>query len=472
MTSTHSSSGETSPGSARSATRRRRGRLAALVLALAGALAAPAVGAVTGGIGPAAASELVVVTSFPKELFEGYKKAFEAATPGVKVVVKQQQTNQGVTYLRETRARPEADVFWASSVDAFVTLKSEGLLDRVALAREVAARIPEKIGDFPIHDPEGSYFGFAVSGYGLMWNTRYLQVHKLPMPKEWVDLVDPRYHGHLVMSAPSRSGTTHLTVEVILQAYGWTRGWEILLAAGGNMGTITERSFGAPEAVISGQSGIGVVIDFFGLSAIASGQPVDFAYPSLTAVVPASVARVKNGPNPENAAKFIHYLLSDEGQMLLFTPAIGRLPVVPALYARGPKGYPNPFQLKLGGVTFDARLSSSRVNLVNALFDQLVTFRLAELRGAWQAIHQATAAVARARTGGKNVERAEAILREARSLASAVPIDDKKADKALNEAFKSKAEVKAKHETEWDAFAKGNYARARTLAEQAQAALR
>ena len=59
------------------------------------------------------------------------------------------------------------------------------------------------------------------------------------------------------------------------------------------MGTITERSFGAPEAVISGQYGIGVVIDFFGLSAIAAGQPVDFVYPSLTAVVPASIAKVK-----------------------------------------------------------------------------------------------------------------------------------------------------------------------------------
>ena len=108
------------------------------------------------------------------------------------------------------------------------------------------------------------------------------------------------------MSAPSRSGTTHLTVEVILQAYGWQKGWELLLASGGNMANITERSFGAPEAVISGQAGIGVVIDFFGLSAIASGQPVDFVYPSLTAVVPASVAKVKNAPNGDNAVKFIH----------------------------------------------------------------------------------------------------------------------------------------------------------------------
>src|SRR6185503_9358937 len=242
-----------------------------------------------------------------------------------------------------------------------------------------------KVADFPVHDPDGFYYGFAISGYGLMWNTRYLQAHKLPAPKEWVDLVTPAYFGHLVMSAPSRSGTTHLTVEVTPQAYGWDKRWELLLNAGGNMATITERSFGAPEAVISGQSGIGVVIDFFGLSAIASGQPVDFVYPSLTAVVPASVGKVKNGPNGDNAVRFIAYLLSDEGQALLMTPDIGRLPVVPALYENGPKGYPNPFQLKLGGVKFDAAKSSSRVALVNALFDQVITFRLAELKAAWGA---------------------------------------------------------------------------------------
>ena len=33
------------------------------------------------------ANEVVVVTSFPKELFETYKKAFEASTPGVKVII-------------------------------------------------------------------------------------------------------------------------------------------------------------------------------------------------------------------------------------------------------------------------------------------------------------------------------------------------------------------------------------------------
>ena len=262
-------------------------------------LALAALALLAGAVGASAqpvTKEVVVLTSFPKELFEAYKQAFERKTPGVNVIVKQQQTNQGVTYLRETRSRPEADIFWVSAVDAFQTLKADGLLERIALPKETLARIPARIGSFPLHDPDGSYWGFAVSGYGLMWNTRYLARHKLPAPREWTDLADARYWGHLVISAPSRSGTTHLTVEVILQAYGWERGWALLLQSGGNMGSITERSFGVPEAVVSGQYGIGVVIDFFGLSAIASGQPIDFAYPALTSVVPASVAVVKNEP--------------------------------------------------------------------------------------------------------------------------------------------------------------------------------
>jgi ABC-type glycerol-3-phosphate transport system substrate-binding protein len=143
-------------------------------VALALVLAGPSAAATTG--------EVVVLTSFPKELFEAYKQAFEQKYPGIKVVVKQQQTNQAVTYLRETRAKPEADIMWASAVDAFQTLKSDGLLDKVTLPKETLARMPAKVGGFPLDDPDGQYWGFAVSGYGLMWNTRYLALHKLPAP--------------------------------------------------------------------------------------------------------------------------------------------------------------------------------------------------------------------------------------------------------------------------------------------------
>lgn len=412
------------------------------------------------------AKELVIVTSFPKELFENYKKAFEARYPGTNVVINSKQTNAGVTYLRETKAKPEADIFWVSAPDAFQTLKNDGLLEKYAPPKEILAKIPAKIGNFPVHDADGTYFGFAISGYGLMWNKNYLQAHKLPAPKEWTDLSNPRYHGHLVISAPSRSGTTHLTIETILQAYGWEKGWNLLLNAGGNMGAITERSFGVPEAVISGQYGIGVVIDFFGLSAIASGQPVDFVYPSLTSVVPASVAIVKGAPNMENAKTFVNYLLSEPGQTLLFSPDIARLPVMPDLYAKGPVNYPNPFKTKMGGVDFNDQLSSGRRDIVNSLYDHIITFRHRELKDTWAGIYRAEEAAAKSK--GANVAQARSLIAEARKLASQVAIDEKKAsDKEIAAAFRGKSGLKAQMETEWENAARANYAKAKELADKA-----
>lgn len=418
--------------------------------------------------GSASAKDVVIVTSFPKELFETYKKAFELKNPGVTVVINAKQTNAGVTYLRETKTKPEADIFWVSAPDAFQTLDSDGLLEKYSPPKEIMARIPAKIGNFPIHDPDGKYFGFAISGYGLMWNKNYLKAHKLPAPKEWTDLTNPRYYNHLVISAPSRSGTTHLTVETILQAYGWEKGWALLLNAGANMGSITERSFGVPEAVISGQYGIGVVIDFFGLSAIASGQPVEFAYPSLTSVVPASVGIVKGGPNPQEARTFVNYLLSEAGQMVLFAPEIARLPVIPDLYAKAPKDYPNPFKKKMGGVDFNDELSSSRRDVVNSLYDHIITFRHNELRDAWKSIYNAEAALAKSKSA--SAAQGKGMAAEARKLASQAPINDKRAsDKEVTGAFKSKSGFKAQLETEWENFARANYAKAKDLAEKALA---
>ncbi|MCP3858189.1 MAG: hypothetical protein GY704_00915, partial [Phycisphaeraceae bacterium] len=49
----------------------------------------------------------------------------------------------------------------------------------------------EKIGSYPINDPDGYYTGFAGSGYGIMWNKRYLKAKKIPDPKEWAELKKP-----------------------------------------------------------------------------------------------------------------------------------------------------------------------------------------------------------------------------------------------------------------------------------------
>jgi ABC-type Fe3+ transport system substrate-binding protein len=433
------------------------------------------------GSSPAAdlESKLVVVTSYPKDLTGPFKKAFEAKYPGTEVEVLQKKTSAGVKYIQETAQGNTTDLMWASAPDAFEVLKGDNLL---AAYTPATRGIPEKIGSYPINDPDGFYIGFAGSGYGIMWNTRYLKAKKIPVPKEWADLKKPVYFGHVGMSAPSRSGTTHLTVETVLQGEGWNKGWATWKEMAGNFKMVTERSFGVPEGVNSGDFGVGIVIDFFGFSSKATGFPVDFVYPTVTTLVPANIAMVKDAPHPKAAAAFIEYLLSVEGQELLLDPAIRRLPVNPETYAKAPEDFPNPFKDNSIGaaVKFDVVKSKSRYNIVNSLFDVMITYRREDLAQASEAIQTAETALA-----GKSNSEAEALISEAHALVAAMPIseaeaiDEKFPGVFTSDVFKSrkKSSVKvpprqAEIEEKWDAFTKKNYAEAKEKAEKALSLLK
>jgi ABC-type Fe3+ transport system substrate-binding protein len=408
----------------------------------------------------APSGKVTVVTSFSKDVTEPVKKAFEAAFPGLTLEVQNRNTNAGVRFLQETKANNQVDLFWASAPDAFEVLKKSGLLQKHT---PNAPGIPAKIGPYNVNDADGMFFGFAASGYGIMWNERYMRANRLPEPKEWSDLARAAYFDHVMVTTPSRSGTTHLTVETILQGEGWEKGWATMKGFSGNLRSVTDRSFGVPDAVNSGQVGLGIVIDFFGFSAKAANFPVKFVYPSVSTVVPANVGIVANAPNAAGARAFVDFLLSDKGQELLFTPSISRLPVNPAIYGKAPAGFPNPFKGSIGlpNFKFDVGVSERRYRVVDALFDQLITFNLEPLKAATKAMHEVEARLAK-----KPNAQAAALIAEARALIAAMPITAAEAESAaIRDAFrggsgKDKAPRQAELETAWSGFAKEKYAAA------------
>lgn len=413
---------------------------------------------------------VTIITSFPDSMTGPIESAFEAAHPEFDLEILNKKTSAGVKYIKEIAGENTADIFWASAPDAFEVLKESGLLADVTIRSE---GIPDKIGAYPLNDPDGYYFGFAGAGYGIMWNERYLKANGLEPAKEWDDLAKAEYHGHVGMSAPSRSGTTHLTVETLLQGEGWEEGWAKWKRIAGNFSTVTERSFGVPDGVNTGNFGLGIVIDFFGFSSKASGFPVDFTYPTVTALVPANVGVVKDAPNEAGAIAFIEYLLTPEGQSVLLDPAIMRLPINPATYENAPEGFPNPFEDSTIGATveFDVEISGARYNLVNSLFDVMITYRLDDLREAVGAIQKAEAIHAK----GDNQE-AKALIAEAWALIDEVPINEAKSvDPAFDAIFTKKrkkatdkvGERQAEIEQKWDAQVVENYAHAKELAEKA-----
>jgi hypothetical protein len=104
--------------------------------------------------------KVTVVTSFSKDVTDPFKKAFEKAHPGATLEVQNRNTNAGVKFVEETKANNQVDLFWASAPDAFEVMKGKGLLQKY---QTKATGIPEKIGAFPINEPQGFYFGFAAS---------------------------------------------------------------------------------------------------------------------------------------------------------------------------------------------------------------------------------------------------------------------------------------------------------------------
>ena len=425
------------------------------------------------GVQLATAGTVTVITSFPKELTQIYKSAFEKTNPDIKIEILNKNTVQGISYVRELPVGQRPDVFWASAPDAFEVMSGLKLLEPIGDLANKAT--PAKVGSYPINAPDNMYLGQALAGYGLMWNTRYMAANKVPAPKQWADLIKPESFGHVAMSSPSRSGTTHLTVETLLQGEGWEKGWRQLLQISGNSAAITERSFGVPDGVNNGQFGIGLVIDFFGLAGKYSGFPVEFIYPDVTAVVPANIALVAGSKNAAEARKFISYTVSQQGQELLYNPKISRLPILPpeAMGGKTPAGYPNPFEIaKRAKVQFNSDLSEARYNVVSALFDQTITFRLKELQAATKAIHAAEAALAK-----KPNANAADLIKQAREAAFSPVVNvQKAADKeflALFAANKKDAAVSKSVtglENYWNNSARQNYERAKSLAEQALAA--
>lgn len=420
---------------------------------------------------PALAGTVTVITSFPKELTQAYKAAFEKANPDIKIEVLNKNTVSGIAYVRETAEGRRPEVFWASAPDAFEVLSQENLLSNIA---DIAnPDVPDTIGSFPINDPQGLFLGQALAGYGIMYNTRLVKAKKLTEPQSWADLLTAEWYNNVGITSPSRSGTMHLTVETILQGEGWEKGWETLLRMAGNSAALTDRSFGVPDGVNNGQFGAGPVIDFFGLSSKYSKFPVEFVYPEETAIVPANIGLIAGASNADEGKKFIQFALSKEGQALLLEPQISRLPVLPYDKMDNiPENYPDPQEIaKRSTVQFDVNISQSRYYIVQSLFDQSITFRHKDLQAASKAILDAEA-----KLGANPQGEAADLLSEAKKLAwSPLLSAEQVQDKALAELFASDkkdsqvSQQLSKLQGDWNTQSKTNYDKAIRLARQAAA---
>lgn len=246
----------------------------------------------------------------------------------------------------------------------------------------------------------------AISGFGLLINRSALATRHLSPPTDWEDLTQPKYQNALLMSSPSRSDTNHLMVESLLQQKGWEEGWATLLASAGNLVTISSRSFGVADKIKSGLGVAGPVIDNYA-NLLLNDPHLTFTYFPRSAVSPTYVAVLKNSQHPNEARRFIRYLLSPEGQRILADANTGKYPVT-QLAPDNPRAAQQAILMSQPALNY--RLILKRQQLVQRMFDTAISFRLAQLKDAWRALYSAEARLKRP-------------LPEIRALLTRVPID-------------------------------------------------
>jgi ABC-type Fe3+ transport system substrate-binding protein len=291
------------------------------------------------------------------------------------------------------------DIFFGGGYDPYLALKKAQLLEAYPLPRPLLEKIPAKLAGVPLYDPDHTWYGATLAGFGIIYNKVVLGLTKLPHIKTWEDLASPHALGWVGSSDPRKSGSVHMVYEIILQAYGWERGWRIITGLGANVRNFTNSASQIPKDVAIGEVAYGLAIDFYAWAQVkqAGADKIGFIMPdNLTIVTPDAIAILKGAPNPDVAKTFIRFVMSEEGQKLWLLVEkspdgpqrfqLNRFSILPSLYSMPPQVTAvtlNPFTWRSDFV-FDPRLSAERWSIVNDLIGALIIDQKHLLTRAWK----------------------------------------------------------------------------------------
>jgi iron(III) transport system substrate-binding protein len=255
-------------------------------------------------------------------------------------------TSEDLRYVQARFAKNPAsigiDLFFGGGTPPFRTLARDGLLQPRALPPALLSRIPEALAGSRLYSDSEGWYGVALSSFGILYSRTLLAEKGLPIPRSWRDLGDPRADQWVASVDPRGSGSAHVIYEIILQRYGWERGWNLLARIGANSNHFTKGASAVLPLVSTGEAAYTIAIDQYAWSLIEKlgTNRVDFALPAgETVITPDPAAMFKGAPHPQAAARFLEFLLSEPCQLLWGLKAgvpngpaaqsLNRMPILP-----------------------------------------------------------------------------------------------------------------------------------------------
>ena len=311
-------------------------------------------------------------------------------------------TSEAFRFIRsEFKNKPRGigiDIFFGGGLDPYLALKRENLLEPYILPQRLLEKIPPRLGGIPLYDPDYTWYGATLAGFGIVYNKVVLGLTKLPVITTWEGLASPTAFGWVGSADPRKSGSVHMAYEIILQAYGWEQGWRIITGLGANVRNFTNSAGQVPKDVTIGEVAYGLAIDFYAWAQVdeAGADKIGFVMPdNLTVINPDCIAILKGAPNRPVAEAFLRFVMSAAGQKLWLWAKgsvggpqrfqLNRFSVLPSLYELSRQSTAvklNPFSWR-SNFTFDDKLASTRWSIVDDLIGAMVIEPKKLLSQAW-----------------------------------------------------------------------------------------
>lgn len=230
-------------------------------------------------------------------------RSFESLYPGLKVNVL--RTTAQVAYQRITQeikaSAIQCDVFSTTDIGHAVELKAKGNFEKY---------IPDNAGKvldiYKNYDPDGYYFVTSAGMIAIGYNTT--KVGKADAPRNWTDLLDPKWNNNIALGHPGFSGYVGTWALTLRNQYGW----EFFEKLAGNNPRVgrsindTVTMLNAGESAVAGSGPVGTLLE-----SVQKGNPLAISYPTDgTVLIIAPSGIMKGCKHPLASRLFMEFLLS------------------------------------------------------------------------------------------------------------------------------------------------------------------
>ena len=253
---------------------------------------------------------LIVYSPHGKELLEYLEKGFEKAHPDIDVQWVDMGSQEVLDRVRAEKDNPQADVWFGAPAEAFDRATREGLLEPYipTWANSVSVEAREK-GDH--------WYGTYLTPEVIAYNTQAVSL--ADAPKDWDNVLDPKWKGKLLIRDPIASGTMRAIFGAIIarsvaRTGSPAAGYEWLMKLDANTReyvlnpTILYQKLGRQEGVIT-------LWDMPDIATLKqrTGIPVGYVIPSSgTPVLVDGIAVVKGTKHPKEARLYYEFVTTPE----------------------------------------------------------------------------------------------------------------------------------------------------------------